>query len=288
MDRQAVGAVFRPAAQSVQQGGGGGETVALLDAEPGGVDKPCGALPDGGHYRQGRQQVRAAGHVDVHIAGLRQLPVEGGHHPVTLGRGGVQALNGDAVVQEVGGVPEACLGPVGFHGDVPGGVGLLTGDTEDRIVLVFHSDAELFQHIQCHVHISAGLQRRGNFNGGISRQQGQGVQQSRDELAGHITGKMVHAGSQRPLDGEHAVLLLIKNALFIKNIKIRLLRAFHQAAMPGEYTAACHRQRDGDEKAEGGAGFAAVQEGKLPVGAGGFQGFHTAFRGLNVLRVAEI
>ena len=192
------------------------------------------------------------------------------------------------VVQEIGGVPEARLGPVGLHGDVPGLIGLISGNPKALIVPVFHGDAELFQHIQGHIHIAAGLQRRGDLNRGVSRQQGQGVQQSRDELAGHVARQAVGAGGQCALNGEHAVLLLVKNAFFLENIKVGALGPLHQAAMSGEHAATRYRQSDGDEKAEGGAGFAAVQEGKLPVGAGGFQGFHAAFRGLDVLGVAEV
>ena len=60
MDRKAVGPLLRPAAQGVQQGGGGLQPVALLDAEPGGIDEMRGPVPHRSHHRQGWQQVRTA------------------------------------------------------------------------------------------------------------------------------------------------------------------------------------------------------------------------------------
>ena len=288
VDRERVGPFFRPAAQGIQRRRGGGEAVAFLHAQAGGVHKAGGALPDGGHHRQRRQQVRAAGDIDVHIAGAGEACVMLCHHPIPLGGMGVQTQNINGTAQSLGGVPEARLGPIGFHGDVPGTINLVPGDAEGLVAFLLHGDTEFSQHIQGHIHISAGLQRRCDLDDGIPRQQRQGVQQTRDELAGHVARQTVSTRRQSAPHKEGAVFALIVDALFLKDIEVGLLGPLHEPAAAGEHAASRHRQGDGNEKAESGAGLAAVQQGQRPCWTGSFQGLHTPFGGLDVLGVFHI
>ena len=47
-------------------------------------------------------------------------------------------------------------------------------------------DAEPLQHIQGHVHIAPGFQRRGEEDVRVALQQGEGIEKAGDKLAGHI------------------------------------------------------------------------------------------------------
>ena len=121
--------------------------------------------------------------------------------------------------------------------------------------------AELGHGLKGHVEVALALQRSGGAEDGGTIQKGKGVEEPGEELAGYVAGEGVLPWSQKALDSEHTVLLLIKDALLTKEVKIGPLRPFHQTAMTGEDAAAPHRQGNRDEEAEGGAGFAAVQMG---------------------------
>lgn len=110
-------------AQSGKQGGGGLQPVALLHPQPGGVDKAGGAGPDRRHDRQGRQQIRNAGDIDLPVSGLCQAQEVGHHSHVSLNGKSVEPGQFQLGAQGDGSVPEGRLGPVCFHGPVKGLVG---------------------------------------------------------------------------------------------------------------------------------------------------------------------
>ena len=184
------------------------------------------------------------------------------HHPVPLGGILPEPLYRYRVPQGLGGVPESPLGPIPLDGGVPAGEELPARDQKPLVALVFYLDAEGPQRFQGHLHITAGLEGGGHFHPGIPLQQGQGVEEPGDELAGDIPRQGVFPRLQLPPDGEDAGLLLPEDALFPEEVQVGLLGPLHQPPPAGELPAPQKGQGDGDDKAQGGAGFPAVKKGK--------------------------
>ena len=257
-DGETVGPLFTAATQSCQHGADRGEPVALLHPEPPGVHKPGGAGADRSHHRQGRQQVRDVGDVDLQISGVGQTQVVGHHRHISLDGKRIEPLQFQLGPQRDGCVPEARLGPVSLHSPVKGSVGV-GGDLEYAPMPgLRHCDACSRQGVQGHEDVVPALHSRGGNDLTGTLQQRQGKEQPGKKLTGDIAGEMVFSWRQSALYGENAVFLLVRDAFFPKQVKIGALGPLHQPPVTGKDAASRHRQGNGEEEAQGGAGLTAV------------------------------
>ena len=236
--------------------------------------------------RQGGDQVGALGHVQRHLAGPAQLHRVGYDAPVPLGGVGVEAQDLHLAAQAVGGVVEGGLGIVALHCGAAGAVGLPAGNPEGAPVGALRPDAEALQGLQGHVHVAPGLQRSGQRDLGVPLQQGQGIEQTGDELGGDIPRQGEGSRRQHAPDGEDAVLLPVSDPLLVKEIEVGLLGPFHEPPPSGKAPAAPQGQGHRDEEPKRGARFAAVQDGQAL--SRRLQCGHAAAGGLDVLGVRQI
>ena len=219
--------------------------------------------PKGCHGRQGRCQVGAVGYVQLHVPRSAQLERLVRDRPVPLGGIGVQPGGCHRISQASGGKPERRLGPVGFHD----GAGRPVGLVPLGVVLggQGHGDGKLHPEmghgLEGHLDIPLALQGGGGDEHRRAAEQGQGEEQAAEKLGGHIPWKAVLPRREGPGDGEHAVLLLVEDALRIKQIEIGLQGPVHEPPPAGEPAAPPDRQSDGDQEAQGGAALPAVQAG---------------------------
>ena len=190
MEGQAVRPLLHRRPKGAQGLGDGGQPVALLQAQPGGVDKAALPRPHRRHGGQGGHQIGTLGHVQLHIPRPGQLPGIGDHPHIPLGGGPVQIQNLHLTAQQVGPIPKGGLGPVGLHRPVRPHIGLGAGESIAACRLL-NRYAELVQRLEGHGHIVPALQRGGQGDGALPLHQGQGIQQSGDELAGHVPGQGV-------------------------------------------------------------------------------------------------
>ena len=262
------------------------------------------AIPPRSHHRQRRQQIGAVGHVHALLPRRLESLIERGDYAVALRGGFVQSAQLNAVSKKTRGVPEARLRPVGLHRRVKGAVDRRRHGKAFRFSVYPHAGPR--ERVARHGDIVAALEPRGRYQRRAAAEQRQRKKQPREKLARDVARQPVLPRRQRTAHGKRTGGLFIGNVFFVKEVKIRLLRALHQPPAAGEHAPARDRQRDGNEKAQRRAGLAAVKARKLRKGfslaanAGHAEGTficplptcaerrHAAQRRLDVLRERDI
>ena len=179
-DGQAVRRCLRRNAERTQQRGGRRQAVALLHAEPGRVDKVHRPLPPRGHHRERRQQIGAVGHVHALLPRRLESLIERGDYAVALRGGFVQPAHLHTISEEVRGVPEARLRPVGLHRRVKGAVGRRRHGKAFRFSVYPHAGPR--ERVARHGDIVAALEPRGRYQRRAAAEQRQRKKQPREKL----------------------------------------------------------------------------------------------------------
>ena len=125
------------------------------------MDKADGTLPDRRHDCQRRQQVRAAGDVDLPVPRAGQPPIEAGNSQVSLGRKGVESLNLHRASKKISGIPKGCLRPVRLHSPCEGAVGGGKDFKAPQAGFFRHRDPRLAHGLHRHGDVLPGLDLRG-------------------------------------------------------------------------------------------------------------------------------
>ena len=129
-----------------------------------------------------------------------------------------------------------------------------------------------------HVDVAGALNGRGEKDVAVARQEGQGKEQSRDELGADVARDVVNAALQPAADAQgQAALGDAGHALFGQGVGIDPDRALGQPAASGEHgvNAAC--RRNGNKEPQRAAALTAVQHsGSVFKHTGAVHGQHVA------------
>ena len=182
--------------------------------------------------------------------------------------------------QGTGAQEHRALAPVPGQGAPRGPVALIPGDAPGIGAGFLQADAAIGQALQGHADVPGGFHRRGHREGGVPRQQGQGIEHAGDELAGHVPGEGIVPRAQAAPQGEQCALgrafPAAGYAAGLQDGIIGLQGALPQTAAHEEAAALPQGQGQGDQKAQGGAALPAVHaggEGRRAAAAAHQEGF---------------